>query len=619
MHARWVSIIMLLMTFTSVAQVKLYPLQNAMKNNKTTARTASNTLTLPFFDDFSLSEDHPDDSLWVNSSNVFLSSGLGLRPPSINVASFDGLQKDGTPYSNIASSEGKTDALTSCPIDLSAETPSSDIYLSFFYQFAGFGENPDDSDSLRLEFLTPDSVWVPVWPGDAALDRSGNFAQVLLPITETTYLHSGFQFRFQAFGRQSGPFDVWNVDYVYMNSNRFAGNNAYPDRAITAPVSSVFHKYTSIPRVHFNDTLVQSTISVHNLDIDDGNQTVSIDLINNVIHYKDSVATDTLTYTIDDELIGLFVGPGEIDTEPLPNIIPKSALMADVDSTFIRFKVKINSEDSLDADSTEFINFPLNNFTRNDFTEKIFKLKDYYAYDDGTAEVGAGLNFSGNRLAYEYEKLGDSLNYLIAFDIYFPFVNTSPNGKSIDLMVWSRLNNQESSVLVDETITINAAIGLNKFTRFRLVNPVPIEDSVFYIGYRQNTAGDLAIGFDKNTDSSDKIFFNLSGAWEENTLLTGSLMMRPVFGPMPDNIVGLPEEVFEEEPLVYPNPTDNMLYVESDFDRLSLFNLQGQLLKAKKQTNPEGAILDLQSLPSGIYLLIITKENQNIQKKIIKQ
>lgn len=602
---------------SGIAQLKIYPI--VKKNQSKTssqARQASHTISLPIWEDFSTTKtNYPDTSIWENSEDVFINSGLGTFPPSINVASFDGLKGDGSPHKNNETLIGKTDSLMTHPIDLEGK---ADVYLSFFYQQAGYGDVPEVSDSIRLEFLNENNEWVTVWPRNgASLDNSGEFVQVLLPVDQPEYLHSAFRFKFVAFGRQSGPFDVWNVDYIYLNEGRFPTNTAYPDRTISTPMSSIFKNYTAIPRTHFNDALKPTDIYLYNVDFDDGNQAVVFDLETQIVNYLDSAILSDNNYA-QNNVDTVSIGPGKQVNAPIPNIIPNHELTVPADSSILTYKINMISDDELDRDSTEIVGKI--DFTINDNIQSTFKLKDYYAYDDGTAEVGIGLNSSGKSVALRYEKLGDTLQYLHAFDIYFPFVKETPNGKSIDLKVWSKIDTVTNEVreLYKETISINAAQGLNKFTRFELQNPVLIEDSIFYIGYRQNTSGDLSVGFDKNIDNGKQILYNLDGNWEVNTQLKGSMMFRPVFGAEPDEITGLPD-IVNQSLVIYPNPTSDKVYINAIIDQPTIISIDGKAQKFETSYQSDKTMLNLQHLPKGIYLLRFVSKEQVISKKIIKQ
>ena len=75
--------------------------------------------------------------------------------------------------------------------------------------------NRSNFDELLCD-IYDGNIWKTVWI-DSAVTVSDKFVQVLIPIRANFYLHSGFQFRFQSYGRQSGQFDVWHLDYVYLD------------------------------------------------------------------------------------------------------------------------------------------------------------------------------------------------------------------------------------------------------------------------------------------------------------------------------------------------------------------------------------------------------------------
>jgi hypothetical protein len=74
--------------------------------------------------------------LWQDD-DVYINGTYPVDPPTIGVATFDGLARTGYPYDfPNYTAYGRADHLTSVPIDL--EYPASDsIYLSFFYQAKG--------------------------------------------------------------------------------------------------------------------------------------------------------------------------------------------------------------------------------------------------------------------------------------------------------------------------------------------------------------------------------------------------------------------------------------------------------------------------------------------------
>lgn len=65
---------------------------------------------------------------------------------------------------------------------------------------------------------------------------------------------------------------------------------------------------------------------------------------------------------------------------------------------------------------------------------------------------------------------------------------------------------------------------------------------------------------------------------------------------------------------IYPNPLNNVAYIEADFkiNLIQIYNMQGRLMKEIKNTNTRK--IDLEELPEGNYIIKIN----NISKKFIK-
>jgi len=237
----------------SWAQFKLMPLDRSetlpTKNLTSRFQLQQDTtlISLPFWDDFSTSFGLPDTALWVNSENVIISGTMGIDPPSIMVASFDGFDVFGNPYDPFASDVGPTDKLTSRKIRMNdvAQIQRSTVYLSFFWQIEGRGELPDAVDFLRVQFRDKAGNWVTkkVLFGGGSISND-TFQQELIRVDSVKYYHNKFQFRFQTFGNQTGSFDTWNIDYVYLNKNRSPTDINYFDRTITSVPSSIFKPYT---------------------------------------------------------------------------------------------------------------------------------------------------------------------------------------------------------------------------------------------------------------------------------------------------------------------------------------------------------------------------------------
>ena len=130
----------------------IFDFKNNSKNNKS-------TLVLPFVDDFSYNSSNVDNNLWEKSS-VFVNRNYPINPPTIGVATFDGLNQFGLARTfNQMDPSAPSDTLMSKPIDLSS---FNSVYLMFYYQAKGLGDTPEFLDRLVLEFLN-DTVWTEVW------------------------------------------------------------------------------------------------------------------------------------------------------------------------------------------------------------------------------------------------------------------------------------------------------------------------------------------------------------------------------------------------------------------------------------------------------------------------
>ena len=75
------------------------------------------SIDLPFIDDFSYAGPYPDRNLWLENK-VFINTTMAFNPPSVGVATFDGINYNGKPYGQ-QGEYGTGDTLTSNFINLS--------------------------------------------------------------------------------------------------------------------------------------------------------------------------------------------------------------------------------------------------------------------------------------------------------------------------------------------------------------------------------------------------------------------------------------------------------------------------------------------------------------------
>ena len=591
---------------------------------------------LPFWDDFSqpitdaLGFSTPDTLHWMPSSGVLINNGLAIDPPTIGVASFDGINARGIAYDTAANSVGLSDELVSCPINLAMvpEEERGSVYLSFFWQPQGRGEFPEDlGDSLRLQFSTTDTVdrWVTVWQrsGGESLATDA-FVQEILPVDNPTFFHDRFQFRFQSYNRQSGAFDTWNIDYVYLNKGRTAIDLAYPDAAITSLPTSLFGEHTMVPMTQFRADpqryLSEVSAQFYNLR----NQPVGTTF--------ESFVSNALTGEVLDRL-----STTRNTLSPLPTAFDRRTMTVDAldvntldlnqDSLYLETEFFIETGDKPlilaftpegDTIFSEAVDYRVNDTVRTTFV-----LNESLAYDDGTAEFGVELNQTGGRVAYQFvAPVEDVLTHI---DIHFP--NLAQNrGTLLRLFVWKTLSDTAGSeVVLRQTGTLAATPTAtnNGFVSYSLESPISVQDT-FYIGYQQESNDRfLIVGFDKNTNTGDRIFFNVSEEWEQNIELQGSLMMRPRFDRERAQLVtGLPgtdlpdEEAPDPDLVVFPNPSTGQFQIRGRFDQLRVLDLLGREIVSTPYTQ---APVDLTRYQPGLYIFRFSIGGQIVTRKVVLQ
>jgi hypothetical protein len=136
-HIFWPLLVICLLSFECTqAQEIITPLRsNPLQAHQNAAFRIANqldTLNLPFVDDFSNSQVSPATSRWTDRF-VFINTDMAASPPTLGVATFDGLNQFGVAYDIFSSTaSGVADRLTSQALNLNGDDAADSIYLSFF-------------------------------------------------------------------------------------------------------------------------------------------------------------------------------------------------------------------------------------------------------------------------------------------------------------------------------------------------------------------------------------------------------------------------------------------------------------------------------------------------------
>jgi hypothetical protein len=598
-------------------------------------RNLNDTLSLPFFDDFTTTFPYPDNRFWLDS-NVYVNKTMAISPPSYGVATFDQLNKLGNPYDGINRNLfGAYDTLTSKPINLLnykvgfntiSYSLGDSIYLSFFYQGQGLGDRPESRDSLVVQFKKNDGSWNNVW-SSRTLHLQKDFKSVLIPILSTEYLHHSFQFRFLHYTSAVGFLNHVNIDYVILNKDRNAGDSILFDVAINKVPTGLLKFYSSMPYEHYKQDASNQSSSDHGI----GTRNNSTQTVQTQFQYLAMENMDTLAfYPFSSSSRNIF---SQMDT--IEKFAPFT--MTGLNSE----PYKIVSTYRINPLSNDFTPTNLNSLGNNNQIQKEQIFDNYYAYDDGSAEGGIGLDYGDLPPGKSFFALKFNLTKTDTFrglSIYFNQSSENVASRQFALCIWQRiseppLTNTSNDFLIYETDQFAPVYtdSINGFHTFLIDTTIILPPGNFYVGWTQVGIFNLNVGYDRNYEylnqntKNPNIFFNLNGFWESvDNSITGTPMIRPIFGKQTNNW-GL------SSPNLY-NQTSNTIQIFPNpcFDRINLIP-KNEIYKASYSIQSmDGKIIqkgivedtfsiETSNLISGMYVLTIENKNQIFYTKFIKQ
>jgi len=550
------------------------------------------TISLPIIDDFSRKSTFTNSNFWADSK-VYINSTIPTGLYSIGAATFDGTDQYGFPYDlTDNTSDSLADVLTSRYIEFA--TPPVNLFLSFYYQAGGLGELPEIEDSLTVQFWSPqDSIWEQVWAvkGNSV---STPFQAAIVPVNQPKFLMDGFRFRFAAYGARNGSFDIWNLDYVQLDINRNASDTIIKEPAFVRQHPSITKNFTHIPWFRYADISIKDSLTFtyrRNGPPPPGGWALNLGKFS--LTKDGALVKDRLTVPVVTNLLHNVDVDFKVPLQPVTTSAP-------VDE----FNLKMRT----------WFDGTAEGLRRNDTVEIIIPFKNYYAYDDGTAERGYGiLNQTSARLAFQFNPvMPDTLRGLF---INFAQAGTDATLNRFRIAIWQD-NNGEPGLPIyisDSTYKPVYPYYHNGFMPFDLDTGVFIPGSVF-IGFVQTKVDAIHVGFDLNTTNATKKYYGGGFVWYES-LVPGTLMIRPYFSYTPRDF-GL-IEMDKNIPIVYPNPAQNIIRIDHAFaDEINwiLLNSLGQTLK--KGNDDE---IDVAILPRGLYILQTECNGQFSNHKIILQ
>lgn len=544
--------------------------------------------SLPFIDDFSSSRTVSDRFRWADSF-VYVNNDFPLGQPSVQVATFDGLNQFGNPYSSFAL-KGTADVLTSWPFNLRGLKPSDSVYLSFYCQYELQGATgqvfPDDSFYLELRNSKyfPESYTI-LFRISANQMVPGSFTRFDIPLKDTALFHEEVQFRFRNRGSLTGNLSHWHLDFVRFDKGRKA-NDPYNDVTLTNTpavrlgqfTSMSWKQYSANPSKYSNDTV---SLRLSNYD----NQIYLLDYFRTVTN-PEGASINTFN-----NITNIFQRNDTVVRFNRPVSFTSSSTSADslVFRTSYRVSLSSSQKDAIGTNDT---------FS----TETVFS--NYLAYDDGSAEGGYGIKNKTNCGAALRFKL-EQPDSIYGLYVYFNQSESNVSQQNFRLKIWKSISPlmapANDDLVLYQTADIKPSYSnkINGFTAYKIEPPIAVSDS-FLIGWEQTQAYVLNIGFDKNYPfgTANNLFFKQDGQWYPSEI-AGALMMRPILGKWLELPASVSETAKPEQTRmlhVFPNPGNSTRNVQSQNPEeyeVELFDLSGrQLSKTETQngvfTVPEG-------------------------------
>jgi hypothetical protein len=520
---------------------------------------------------------------------------FALNPRSLGVVTFDGLDEAGFPYEIGTSITNYADKLTSKPIDLSTNLASDSIYLSFLYQAQGFGDAPEQSDSLILEFYASDlDQWFRVWGTNGG--SLSPFKAAHLSLTENKYLKKGFQFRFRNFGSLAGALDHFHIDYVHLRPASSHNDTLFKDFAFVYPLNTLLKTYTSVPWDHYKNSTGNKMADSLKIDLHNGSPSAE--------NYQNGL----LSFSYNSVLAGSFVLPG---FNLAPRTVHTSYHNLTNGNSFDKTLPGIQQSFTVKANASA--QFP--NDLINDSTGFSQNFTNFYSYDDGSSEAAFGPTGTQARLAVRFDAYeADSL-----IGVSFQFVPSvvDVSNKLFLLTVWSENNDEPDQILYEDDV-FNPRnpiypTGDQQFVTYYFLDTikVPVNTS-FFVGWRQLDPERLNLGLDRNLDFSTKIKYSVNGGatWLTSPF-SGSAMIRPVFSTKLDEFIGINEEAFDIK--IFPNPTSDIFQIilpqeDNNLEKILLDQTGRILLKTNENQ------IDLTNYSSGYFFLQIPQASQKLWK-----
>ena len=537
-------------------------------------------------------------SVWLDDF-AYHNYRFPLNPWSIGVATFDGLDQYGKAYELGSSISNYGDYLTSKPINLSNYNAADSIYLSFLYQSGGYGDMPEESDSIIIEFFAKDlNQWIWIWGDNGSNDLDFKVGHICLKNSE--FFKNGFQFRFKNYGNLSGGFDQFHLDYVHLRMNSGIQDTLFKDFSWVYPINSLLKNYSSVPWDHYKNNPLDKMSNNVNLVIRNGSNISENNSLGTKINIK-------YNGNLENSIIipGITMSNGNLNYQPRTTY----SSLHDFSQGYHFDENKNSLKPKFDIIGICEAQFP--NFNQNDTTFSEQSFENFYSYDDGSAEAAYGLIGAQSELAIQFTPYeSDSI---IGIMSNFVESGNDVSDKLFLLSIWDDIDGKPGNILYRDNIYFPRSpvySNTNNNYHINFLNNKIKVNGKFYIGWKQLDSERLNIGFDKNNINNDKVFYSLNnGVSWKNSSVEGTIMLRPLFSTSLDSQLGIDNINNNIENIkIFPSPTHNFVTIVCDPEKyfgVEIYSLDGIFIQ--KETS---SIVDLTNFPTGFYIFKTIGENQ---------
>ncbi len=592
--------------FPSQAQTRAFH-KNSPSNVFRPLLTAIN---LPFFDDFSVEGKRPDTTKWLYVSPGLdmptITLGKSIHPLGKGAATFDG----STYYNDLYAFtflNGQQDILETRLIDLSSFSSTNNLALLFFLEPGGNADPPENTDTFYVDFWDSNTggyVQVAAISGDSI--PQNRFSPFLVPIQQNGYFNDSFQVRFTSYGSLNGEKDVWHLDYVRIEENLTLSDTVVYDQGLVNAVIPPFDGFSAIPWF--------MTAGIGNWW---GGKMEQVNLSNTPV---------TGSFT------GLLTSPEPLNGQVLLGTISQTS--ATIFSAGNQWR-----EDSIPPFTSQIFSAPAlvqikysNSFPGTQFSiENDGLILEYpcdsiLAYDDGEADVAYGLN--SNRAFAQRFTLPNTLHDTLSA-VWIKFIpsvhynsssgaSTPTEALSFKLGIWNEASGTPDTLMAIALagMLIDYGATVNAFVRYSLSSPIEVP-SVFYVGIWQNDAIPVAVGFDKNLNHQNEVFYQNTTLNWVNTSYQGTLMFRPEFESARVPGVGIDKMIPQTPSLnLFPNPSnENSFFITFEKDviieQISITDLNGKSIWIENGNGSGTSNMEIEipvSLSPGLYFVVISGE-----------